>query len=315
MTPAPALALLLALAAVAIATIGGWMLAALAGSLLRRVEVVSAPVRASLLAQIRLLPMVVPLVVVPAQIAGFVRFEGTAPETAGPLLIVAACLGFFLLVEALWSGIRAAHHTRAILTQWRATAAPFRVPTWPRDAWLIRRRFPVVAVVGIMKPELFVARQVADGCTPKELAAIAAHEASHVAARDNLRRLLFRLTPGARLASSIGARLEDEWLVAAELAADADARRSADALDLASALIKVGQLTTRTTPEAMPASAFIGSHDLESRVRRLLEPPVRSTPIRGAWLPAVVLLTVTILLQTTPALSGLHELLELFVRK
>jgi Zn-dependent protease with chaperone function len=315
MTPAPVLALLLALAAVAIATVAGWVLAALAGSLLQRVDIVSAPVRASLLAQIRLLPMMLPLVVVPAQIAGFVRFEGTAPESAGPLLIGAACLGLFLLVDALWSGMKAAHHTRAILSQWRATAAPFRVPTWPRNAWLIRRRFPVVAVVGIVRPELFVDRRVADSCTAEELAAIAAHEAAHVAARDNLRRLLFSLTPGARLASSIGAPLEDQWTAAAELAADTDARRNSDPLDLASALIKVGRLTSRATPEAMPASAFIGSHDLESRVRRLLDPPVRSTRITAGWLPAGVLVTVAILLQTSPALSGLHELFEMLVRK
>ena len=315
MTPAPVLALLLALAAIAFATVAGWVVAALAGSILRRVDVVSAAVRASLVAQIRLLPMMVPLVVVPAQIAGFVRFEGTAPETAGPLLIAAAGVGLFLLVDALQSGMHAARQTQTILAQWRATAAPFRIPTWTRQAWLIHRRFPVVAVVGIVRPELFVARQVADGCTAQELAAIAAHEAAHVAARDNLRRLLFTLTPGARLARSIAARLEDEWMAAAELAADADARRNADPLELAAALIKVGQLTSCARPEAMPASALIGSHDLESRVRRLLDPPVQSTRMKAAWLPAGVLLTVAILLQTSPVLSGLHELFELLVRR
>jgi hypothetical protein len=80
-------------------------------------------------------------------------------------------------------------------------------------------------------------------------------------------------------------------------------------------LIKVGQLTSRATPEALPASALVGSQDLESRVRRLLDPPLRSPWLKAAWVPAGVLLTVAILLQTSPALWGLHELFELLVLK
>ena len=315
MTPAPLLAGLLALAAVAMTTAAGWALAIFASRTIRCLRIRSAAVRAVLLAHSRLLPLTLTLLVLPAQIVGFVRLEGAAPESAGPMLIAAAVLGLFLSLDAIWSGVRALRGTRAIVNQWRATASPFCVPAWTREAWLICRRLPVVAVVGIVRPQLFIARQVAANCTAPELAAIAAHEAAHVAARDNLLRLLFRVTPGARFASRIDAELEREWVAAAEEAADADARREADPLDLASALIKVGRLSAHGTPEPTDVSALIGSNDLEARVRRLVDPQPPANQTRFAWIPLAWLVGSFILLQTSPALSVLHELFELLVRK
>ena len=98
-----------------------------------------------------------------------------------------------LLVDAVSSGVTSWRRTRLVVAGVACFGAtPFTVPTWIRRAWIIRRRFPVVAVVGIVRPQLFVATQVADECTGRELAAIAAHEAAHVESRDNLIRLLFR---------------------------------------------------------------------------------------------------------------------------
>ncbi len=62
-------------------------------------------------------------------------------------------------------------------------------------AYRVDADFPVVAVVGVWRPELFVAGRVAAACTPGEIAVVAAHERAHVAARDNLMRAAFAATP------------------------------------------------------------------------------------------------------------------------
>lgn len=306
---------MLALAALAIATVAGWLVAALAGLALGRMRSVPPATRAALIAQARLMPLAFACVLVPVQLMAFARFEAGGPEVAGPLLIGGALAGVVFLAGAVVSGIRSWRHTRSAVATWRATASPLTLPGWARRAWSIERRFPVVAVVGIARPQLFVASRVAEQCSAEELAAIAAHETAHVRSRDNLTRLLFRLTPGEPMATPIGERLERAWIVAAEEAADAEARRHAVGLELASALTKVARLAATCESEVMPASALIGKDDLQSRVRRLLEPPVDDRRCRVAWLPLALLIAAAATVTATPALGRLHELFEWLVRR
>ena len=278
------------------------------------------PPGAALAAQARLLPLALIAVLVPAQIAGFARFEAGGPESAGPLLLALALCGLVLLGDAVRSGARAWRQTRAVVRSWQPLAQPLALPGWTRRAWRIALRYPVVAVVGVSRPQLFVARQVAEHCTPPELAAIVAHEAAHVAARDNLLRLLFQVTPGAGLAAAIGRPLEQAWMAAAEEAADARARAATSGLDLASALTKVARLAVSRECEelpasTLPASALIGGHDLQSRVRQLLEPPAPACRAAVRWAPAALLGLVAAVMHATPALAGLHEVFELLVRR
>ncbi len=315
MTPTPVLGVLLTLAAVALATIAGWLVAALAGGVIRRISGLHATTRAAFLAQARLMPLTLVLVIVPAQMMGFARFEAGGPESAGPLLIGLAMLGAALLIDALANGVRSWRRTQQIVGAWRQSATPITLPAWARRAWTIRRRFPVVAVVGIVRPQLFVARQVTAGCTPRELAAIAAHEAAHVDARDNLLRLLFRLTPGVSIAAAIADPIERAWTVAAEEAADARARAKDGGVELASALTKVARMAADATPEILPVSAFIGGDDLEHRVRRLLESPARSRGFHWGWISVSCAVAIAIALQSTAVLHKLHDAFELLVRR
>jgi len=74
--------------------------------------------------------------------------------------------------------------------------------------------------------------------SPQELATALQHEMAHAHRRDNLKKLLFRFCafPGM-------SRLEAAWCEAEEMAADDAAVASVgDALDLASALIKLSRL-------------------------------------------------------------------------
>ena len=55
--------------------------------------------------------------------------------------------------------------------------------------------FPIVALVGVLRPRLFVAATVLDSCTRQELQTVIAHEMAHARTLDNLRRLLLIAVP------------------------------------------------------------------------------------------------------------------------
>jgi Zn-dependent protease with chaperone function len=296
----------MACAAVTFGTAIGWAVAA-AGARLVSCDARSARGRAVVLAQMRLLPLATVIILVAAQIHAFVRFEGNRPESPGPLLFGLALIGALLLLDASYRGLSMWRETARLTLRWRRAAVPLRVARWHGPAWVIRPVFPVVAVVGAVRPQLFVAQQVVDGCTPTEMAAIAAHESAHVAAWDNLTRWLFAITPGAALCRGVASVLEGRWLASAEEAADAAAARNADPLDLASALTKVARLAPADAPVLTAASALIGASDLEMRVRRLLVSDVQSQHNSTAWTPTILLLVTALVSQTATAGSLLHE--------
>jgi Zn-dependent protease with chaperone function len=218
-----------------------------------------------------------------------------------------------LLCDALWRASRSWRRTKVVMQEWQRTAAPLMLRGWRGPAWVIRPIFPVVAVVGAWRPQLFIAEQVIDCCTPAELASIAAHEAAHVAARDNLIRLLFAMTPGTRLFAPLATDLERMWAGAAEEAADIAATKVTSRVELASALTKVARLAPGLR-EPLVASALISVSDLESRVRRLLNASSPQPFQKNVWLPAALLLSAFVAAQLPAPARTLHELFELLVR-
>ena len=305
---------LLALAALSIAAGFGWTAAAIAWLSVRRLRL-GATTRAALLAQIRLLPLIAVVALVSAQVVSFLRFEQEIPgESAGPLLIITALPGLALLVDAMLAAWKSWRMTQAVVGSWRASASPLVMPMWQHRAWRVERQYPIVAVVGVVRPELIVATRVAAACTDAELAAIAAHESAHVRSGDNFLRAAFSITPGAAFLGSLAAAIERDWSAAAERAADEHARATTSGLDLASALTKVARMAIGPAP-ARVGSALIGEVSLEERVCALLEPPApeRRLPITG--FAAAGWVAVVALLLQPQSLSGLHELFELLTRR
>ena len=142
------------------------------------------------------------LVIVPAQVIGFARYEAGGAESAGPLLIGLAMLGVAFLDRRTRErrAVVAADdtHRPRVARVGNANHACRRGP----DA---RGRF--AAVFRWWPSSVSCGRSCSSPtghgrCTPRELAAIAAHEAAHVHAHDNLLRLLFRLTPGASMSDA-----------------------------------------------------------------------------------------------------------------
>ena len=161
--------------------------------------------------------------------------------------------------------------------------------------------------MGVWRPELFVATRVAEACTPGEIAAVAAHEHAHVAARDNLMRAAFAATP---FVGSSAGWLERAWATAAEEAADLTARNGGSGVTLAAALVKVAGLAMPVGPRPALASALIGAGALEGRVRRLLDPP----PALGRalwWVSAAA--TAALVAASSPMLRHVYQTAEFVV--
>lgn len=311
MTP-PLVAAAVGLASIAVATALGSLLAAVALRLMQSGAAagLGARTRASLLAQARLAPAVVfvPLAAV-VQVA-FWRYEPAhGGERLGPLLVGLAVIGAVLALRSAVRLLTALRATRRLRRHWRAVARPVSVPGWSGRAYRVDAEFPVVAVVGMWRPELFVAARVEAACSPVEIAVVAAHERAHVAALDNLTRAAFAATP---LSARLSVRLEQAWAAAAEEAADLAARNGGSGVTLASALLKVAGLAlpAAAPPRSALASALIGAGGLEPRVRRLLAPP----PTRGRaswWLSAAF--TAGLVAASSSLLRQVYDIAEFVV--
>lgn len=271
---APLLALLLAFAAFACGAAAGSvvMIVGAAVTRTRSWARLGPRTRAALLRHARFAPLTAGAAFAALVQLAFWVFEPVGQrETSGLALPLLAAAGAGLAVAATGRAWRGLHDTHTITRGWRAMLArPATVPGWPGDAWAIDSAFPVVAVTGVRRAELFVSRAVLAACTREELAVIAAHERAHLAAHDNRSRLLFLLTPAAGRAA---ADLERRWHDTAEEIADLQARAAGDGLTLARALTKVARLAAGPATTPCLASALIGGEALEQRVRRLVAPP------------------------------------------
>ena len=232
---------------------------------------------------LRLAPVLVAIVPVVVLVGpAFYLFEprGRAETVGAPMLLLAA-LGAALVGVSVWRAARALRETRALTREWIARATPLIHPGIGLPAFVVKTPQPLVAVTGIVRRRLFVSDRVLAACGPAELDAILAHEAAHVGAADNLRRLLIRACPDAFWLAPEDRALERAWSSASEEAADGFAlRRGVDGVDLASALVAVARVGTAPRLASI-ASAFVEEDDVERRVRRALGGCAASA---GAWL-------------------------------
>lgn len=301
----------LALAAITLATAVAHGVMSVAAGAMRMASWrgLGARTRAGLLLQARLAPLTLSLGFVLVVELAFWAFEpATASEHVGLALPTLALAGLCLATTGLWRGVVATRSTRRLAAIWRQSAEPHVVEGWQGAAWLVRTRFPLVAVVGFGRAELFVSTEVQRACSPRELEAIAAHERAHVGGRDNLTRLLLTVTPGLGPAA---ARLEQAWDATAEELADMQSRTEGDGVTLARALTKVARLVADAAePRRLAISTLIGAGSLETRVRRLLVPPAPPGPrVRAASAMAVTTATLGAALWGLPAIYDAAELL------
>ncbi len=287
----------------------------------REVDSTSAQSRADGTFLLRVFPATTAAIVILAVfLPAFCRFEPRqSGEMVGRTLVLFAALSSLLMVRALVRGWRAASATRRIVRQWLIDARPVTLPGMHIRAYAIRSTFPVVSVVGVLRRRVFVSERVLRECSAEELAAMVRHERGHLAAADNLKRLVLRACP-ALLPPRVNGELERHWQEACEEAADdyASAASVPSALALARALVHIAHMASRTRTLLPAASLYQGGDSIERRVRRLLGASPRGAS-RVGWLvmargfALVPLVLAVVVLADTNLLHSVHHLIEAVV--
>jgi Zn-dependent protease with chaperone function len=208
-----------------------------------------------------------------------VTTEGVSLKLAA--LAAASLIGLTLAILRAIASWRA---TARLTADWLLHAEPVCIAGLNIPAFCFEHAFPIIAIVGVIRPKLFIARRVLNSLTEDEIAAAIAHECGHLAARDNLKRGSLRACRDALLIIPCGRALDCAWSEASECAADEYAAREGRkmALDLASALVKIARMIPCGVRPTMPAGVFLIGDDegssLKSRVRRLIELAAQYNP-------------------------------------
>ena len=139
-------------------------------------------------------------------IPSYVWLEPNWPtERVGWLCLAAAVLGALVWVTSLGRGIAAVVRTERYVRRCGAEAAS------GGEMLVVPGNSPVMAVAGVVNPRLVVSDAVLKTLNAEQQDAAFRHEAAHQASRDNLKKLLFLLTPD--LVPMLGrmGRLERAW--------------------------------------------------------------------------------------------------------
>ena len=271
-------------------------------------------------------PLLSLLVVATLFVPAYVGYEpyGTS-EVVSKKLAAFAIASFLGLGFASWRAIRTWTATRRLAKQWLRGAVSIRLPFIGIPTYCIAHTFPIIAVVGTLRPRLFIAEQVLQSLTEDELVAAIAHEGGHLAARDNFKRALLRGCRDLLTIVPSGRSLDRAWSESVECAADERAAQTSPdiALNLASALVRIARMVPAGTRSELPLATFLVGEEtrgIKVRVRRLIEIASvgrsNGTELRrrGTVVPAiglVVLLAFTATVATNPhVLLTVHAVIE-----
>ena len=259
-------------------------------------------------------------------IPAYLMYEpGSSGEIVSRKLAALALLSLLGVSLALWRGLRSWRATRALLHQWLDGAEPIRIAESNIPTFCIDHPFPIVAVVGSLRPRLFVARQVLESLSHEEMLAALAHEAGHLEAKDNLRRIIVRACRDVLTIVPCGRSLDRAWAENAEAAADeaAASEGSRVALNLASALIGVARMVPAGARPTTPLASFLlgdESAGVKARVSRLLilagasVPRMRPRSRLTLWIARAALISSIVLLAALIAHSSvllqIHHVIE-----
>jgi len=231
-------------------------------------------------------------------------------DMAVPLVLGIGCLLLFAL--GAFRVIAALTRTSRVVANWLKGAdaldAGVTAPTFRANGT------PPLTLVGVCSPRVLVSEATVALLNRDELRVAVRHEIAHMRSRDNLKKLFLYCSPFPGMAS-----LESAWQEAAELAADDGAVESiCDALDLATALIKLSRLMpVRNTP-AFTMALVNGHGSVRGRVERLLawdESKARQLQTRWRYTPPLVLVTILCTIAVYgDVLTQTHRVTEWLVR-
>jgi Zn-dependent protease with chaperone function len=248
---------------------------------------------------------------------GFFQLEPRdTTETVSPLMVVAASIPILLFVWGVLHGLLSWLATERLVRRWVSRGERRHLPGTSSTVYCIDSDFPVISLAGVLRPRLFVSSQVLTSCTPKEFAAVLAHETSHRKSRDNLKRLLMRLCPDFLALTPTAKSIERTWSESSDMAADESAAGTDPGVrtDLATAIVKVARLAAgrRFLPEVL-ASAFHRGEGIGRRVRSLVGEPAATPSPHYGWVWTVVGILVLSSALEPKVLEHVHRVTEAVV--
>ena len=290
----------------------------------------SARTRAEILFVMRIGPPVIAIVTIAALlIPSYLKHE---PENTGEFvswkLVVLAALSAIGVGLGAWRGFRSWLATRSLLREWLAASKRIELEGIRVPTFVLKHSFPIIAVVGAIRPRLFIATHVLESLSEEELAAAIAHEYGHLAAGDNFKRSVMRISRAALLIIPCGRSLDRAWSEASESAADEHAAQQSSfvALNLASALVRIARMIPKGQRQVMPAavSAFLvgGEHarGVKVRVRRLVELSATDPHLLASnasivrfmpWFVLTLIVVVSVTIESRPqVLAAVHDFVE-----
>jgi hypothetical protein len=237
-------------------------------------------------------------------------------------LAAAAAVAAVVVLSGIGRGLAAWMRAARRARGWRQRAQPLAIAGSSIPVFEIDEAAPIVALVGVLRPRLFIARSVVNVLTAEELAASLGHEIGHWSALDNLKRLVMRAAPDLLSRSAAARDLERRWASAAEYRAD----RHACEIDpvanharvrcaLASAIVKVARMAPPMRANAEPISTLVDDSDIALRVCTLVddaEPSAAAPRPLPPWI-AVPLAAAVVAIGYAPLLRGMHVLSEIVV--
>jgi beta-lactamase regulating signal transducer with metallopeptidase domain len=281
----------------------------------------TATVRSRVWFQGRMIPATLSVLATAIAVSGFLRYEPREGlEDMSFLLVVFAAMTVAIWVIASVRLIRTALSARRAMRKWMPAATPIELRGIAARAFVVNTAFPIVAVVGLFRPRLLVARAVLDECSESEMRAILAHESWHLVRGDNFRRVLLSAAPDVLSWLPRALWFSEEWQLASEEAADdAAARRGpAGRVQLAQALVRVARLagaSDRDLTTMLPASALYRGDSIEHRVRRILDSTLDVNAGRRTWrVPLAVIFSVVFVLSALN-LAVVQNLIEMAVQQ
>jgi Zn-dependent protease with chaperone function len=282
---------------------------------------------ANFLFSLRALPLMLGIVaslglVLPA----FLEFEPSSThERPGLPLLILAGLGLFIMFTMAWRCLRIVRQTYNLQRRWLKHATPLMASFKGVPVYCVQNSASLVAVAGIFVPRIFISQNVAKTLNSAELEAALSHELAHVSARDNLKQFVLKMTQAPKFLRSL-AVIDSLWTSTSELAADERAiAHGASALELSSALVKVGRLSFERRSPLVAASHLVeGCGSATSarvgHLRQLLELGISHEQAQSAddrnyrWLSGAAIALIFYLLVLGTVLPQIHEALEFIVR-
>lgn len=236
-------------------------------------------------------------------------------ESLGSGLVVLGCGCLAWLVLTFARSFRAQQRAARLLFDWTQQAKPIE-QNCVVSVLQVSSEAPVLAVAGLFTPSVLISKSTSAMLSQPELQIALKHEVAHVRRWDNLKKLLFLCGTFPAMGP-----LESAWSELSEMAADdAAVTNSSEALDLASALIKVSRFASVQPVSPLTTSLLAPSAGLLSaRVERLshwesLQSSQRHRPSRLPVEMSLVAACICVVLTYGPLLTSVHALTEWLVR-